>query len=470
MTQLVKTADWAKSLFGEAKLGDKRRTNRLVELTAQVGCHIGDTIVGSCEGDEAKLEGAYRFIRNQKVAPKAIAESGFNATVAQAKEHKTLLALEDSTTLSYSHRVRDSLGDLGGKKSSKKRGFWVHNVLLLDAQSEQTVGLVDQSYWLREPETRGKAKQRREREYEDKESFKWEAASRRLACRLGDKMQDTISVCDRESDIYEYLHYKRENTQRFVVRSSWDRRVDNSTGNLFEQAANAPVLGHYEISIPQKGGRKARQARLELRAVTVTLNRPNRLGGEWGSVQVNLVVAEEVGGNEGEKLCWRLLTSEPIECFEDARKITRYYELRWRVEDFHKAWKSSGTDVEELRLQHPDNIQRVAVIMAFVAVRLLQMREVFHKARVCPSANIACDKLLDKYEWKALWLTHEKKPLPEKAPGIAWAYEAIARLGGWTDSKRTGVVGWATLWKGWFRLQDRTDGLILAFSTVEAAP
>jgi hypothetical protein len=468
MTQLIKTSDWAESLFGKAKLGDKRLTNRLVALATQVGCHIGDSIVGSCEGDEAKLEGAYRFIRNAKAAPKAIAESGFNATVEQAKAHKTLLALEDSTTLSYSHKVRESLGELGGNKNSQKRGFWVHNVLLLDAQSEQTVGLADQSYWLRESGTRGKAVQRREREYEDKESYKWEAASRRLSSRLGEKMQDVISVCDRESDIYEYMHYKQKNAQRFVVRSSWDRNIEDETENLFQQADKAPVLGSYEIAIPQKGGRKARHAKLELRAVTITISRPKRLTKEWETVQVNLIVAEEVDDEKEGKLCWRLLTSEPIESFDAVRKITRYYELRWRVEDFHKAWKSSGTDVEELRLQHPDNIRRVAVIMAFVAVRLLQMREVFHKARVCPSANVACDKLLDKYEWQALWLTHEKTPLPKKTPCIAWAYEAIARLGGWTDSKRTGVVGWATLWKGWFRLQDRTDGLILALSTMEA--
>ncbi len=468
MTQLLKTTKWAELTFGEAELGDKRLTKRLVALATQVGCHIGDTIVGSCEGDEAKLEGAYRFIRNAKVTPSAIAESGFNATAALAKEHKTLLALEDSTTLSYSHKVRDSLGDLGGKKDGIKRGFWVHNVLMLDAQSEQTVGLVDQTYWLRKPSARGKAAQRREREYQDKESFKWEAASRRLSSRLGEKMQDVISVCDRESDIYQYLHYKQKNAQRFVLRSSWDRSIDSEEGNLFQQATNAPVLGCYEIEIPQKGGRKARKAKLELRAIPILINRPQRLTKEWESVQVNLVVAEEVGDTNEEKLCWRLLTSEPIDRFEAARKITRYYELRWRVEDFHKAWKSGGTDVEDLRLQEPDNIRRVAVIMAFVAVRLLQMREVFHKARACPGANVACDKLLDKFEWQALWLTHEKKPLPKTVPGITWAYEAIARLGGWTDSKRTGVVGWATLWKGWFRLQDRTDGLILAFSTMEA--
>ena len=45
---------------------------------------------------------------------------------------------------------------------------------------------------------------------------------------------------------------------------------------------------------------------------------------------------------------------------------------------------------------------------------------------------------------------------------------AIARLGGWIDSKRTGIVGWPTLWQGWYRLQDKVDGMMIAQSLSEA--
>ncbi|MFO9558911.1 IS4 family transposase, partial [Legionella pneumophila serogroup 1] len=50
----------------------------------------------------------------------------------------------------------------------------------------------------------------------------------------------------------------------------------------------------------------------------------------------------------------------------------------------------------------------------------------------------------------------------EKIPTAAWAYKAIAKLGGWTDSKRTGKAAWSTIWKGWFRLQERVEGLRIA--------
>jgi len=35
----------------------------------------------------------------------------------------------------------------------------------------------------------------------------------------------------------------------------------------------------------------------------------------------------------------------------------------------------------------------------------------------------------------------KKKKQPEHPPSLYWAYYAIARLGGWYDSKRTGRVG-----------------------------
>jgi hypothetical protein len=56
-------------------------------------------------------------------------------------------------------------------------------------------------------------------------------------------------------------------------------------------------------------------------------------------------------------------------------RLVRFYELRGRVEEFHKAWKSAGTQVESFRLQTRNNLEKIIVITAFIAVRLLQLRE-----------------------------------------------------------------------------------------------
>lgn len=458
---------WAREIFGECELGDERRTRRLVKLGAQLAAHAGQAPVSACRGDPAACEGAYRLLRNDEVRPEAIAAGGFAATVRLAATTQgDLLAVEDSTSLSYAHGVVDELGDLGGQENSKKRGFIVHSVLLLEADSGRTLGLVEQERWCRPPAQRGQRHQRRTRAYADKESFKWQRASERMAARLGELQARVISVCDRESDVYEYLQYKVERGERFVVRASWDRRVAGEAGHLFEALDCAPVLGGHTVQVQQRGGvaaRRARQAALEVRATRVQFRGPKRAPG-LGVLEVNAVLAVERHPPKGqEPLCWLLLTSEPMGTLAQAQRVLRYYARRWRVEDFHKAWKS-GAGVEARRMQSADNLERMAVVLAFIAVRLLQLRDwLDHSGQAGLSISAAgassCAGVLEELEWKVLWVTQHRRRPPEAAPTLKWAYETLAKLGGWMDTKRTGRPGWAALWSGWFRLQERVDAI-----------
>tara|TARA_X000001388_G_C2233325_1_gene124130 strand:- start:4258 stop:4599 length:342 start_codon:yes stop_codon:yes gene_type:complete len=100
---MIDNVEWAEKTFGEANLGDPRRTSRLVKLAATLANTPGKPLVNITESP-ADMEGAYRFIRNESVDATSIAETGFNVTAVQAAQHKTLLALEDTTTISYSHK------------------------------------------------------------------------------------------------------------------------------------------------------------------------------------------------------------------------------------------------------------------------------------------------------------------------------------------------------------------------------
>ncbi len=455
---------WSQGLFGQCELGDKRRTRRLVKLAASLATHTGRSVLRACDGDAAASEGAYRLIRNDSVAVQAIAEGGFQASAELARGCATLLAVEDTTSLSYAHSVVEELGIVSSRKEAKRRGLMVHSVLLLDADSERTLGLIEQQRWCRDAATHGKKHRRRERAYAEKESAKWEQASRRLEQRLGEEtMARVISVCDREADIYEYLRFK--SGQRYVVRAAWDRRVAGGAARLFEQLAAAPVVGTHEVNVTQRGGRagrKARRARLEVRCTPVTLRAPKR-DESLGPVTVNALYAYETTGRGASEapVEWMLLTSEAVDTAEQARRVLRYYALRWRIEEFHKAWKS-GTGVEQQRMQRADNLERTAVVLAFVAVRLLQLRETLLEDE--ERAKQSCTEVLTEAEWKVLWLTRTRKRPPKRPPSLKWAYEAIAKLGGWIDTKRTGRASWETVWDGWFRLQDRVDGYLAAQS------
>lgn len=452
---------WSETVFGQAELGDVRRTQRLVKVGEMLAAHAGYSPLQASEGDSALCEGAYRLFRNEAVDAEAIAASGFATTAARVGEYEELLAVEDTTTLSYAHGATDELGDLGGKADSQKRGFFVHSVLLVDPESERSVGLIAQHRWCRDSGKRGQRRQNKSRAYEDKESYKWQYASEQMESQLGEDIGRVISVCDREADIYEYLDYKTSQGQRYIVRAAWNRKLSEEEDNLFGSVAQTPSLGEHTVHLAQRGGphrRVARTVSLRIHTQRVTLHPPQRMHNELEPLDVNVVFAQEVKPPKGEEsLSWLLLTSEPIATLEEAQKVLKAYGLRWRIEDFHKAWKS-GAKVEQRRMQSADNLERIAVILAFVGVRLLQLRE--GAAGKDKEADAPCNEILEEVQWRVLWTTTEKKKLPRKTPSQRWAYYAIAKLGGWMDTKGTGRVGWEALWRGWFRLMDRVDGYL----------
>ena len=66
-------------------------------------------------------EGAYRFIRNPNVSAEAIRKAGAMQTVKLAQAFPELLAIEDTTSLSYRHQVAEELGKLGTAIGDKSR-------------------------------------------------------------------------------------------------------------------------------------------------------------------------------------------------------------------------------------------------------------------------------------------------------------------------------------------------------------
>ncbi len=103
----------------------------------------------------ADMEGAYRFIRNEQIKASSIAEAGFDVTTLNARAYKTLLALEDTTTISYSHKsVRSDLGHVN--QGSRYRGLLAHSILLFAPDEKEVVGLIEQERWTRDIKTRGK--------------------------------------------------------------------------------------------------------------------------------------------------------------------------------------------------------------------------------------------------------------------------------------------------------------------------
>lgn len=472
---------WAQQQFGSCELGDRRRTKRLVSYAAAQMEDPRASTNSICRGNDAVAEGAYRLLRNKHVKPEAIEQGPFSYTAEETAKREVVLAIQDTSSVSYPHSVVEQLGDVGGGRSGDKgRGFWVHSTLMVDAQSREPIGLIDQVRWMRDKDREPSRHQRKERRYEDKESYKWQQAHECMTARLH-TTTNVISVADREADVFEYLHYLDTNNQRFVVRAAQDRALEpleTTDGQLWQFMAKQPVIGTRTVEIRQRGAqratsgqkqrpaRKARTAQLEVRAAQTTLRVPKSKAGECNRIVVRVVYLLEIDPpEEGVEPCeWMLLTTEPIDTVEQVKCIIGYYETRWLIEEFHKAWKT-GCGVELRRQQSVDNLERLMVILAPMAVQLLRLRTLAQSDSSAP-----CDSVLSEDQWRCLYVkllpkkrtTRRKPRLPRKPPTLAWALESIAKLGGWRRTKSNPLPGWITLWRGWSKLEHYVEGWQLA--------
>jgi hypothetical protein len=114
---------WALRTFGHAELGDARRTSRLVRLSSAMARSPRLAVDAACGGNVAEAEGAHRLVRNPNFGADAIFQAGAKSTAEAASlEAGDILALEDSTTLSFPHSVAEQLD--GIDIASEDESLW----------------------------------------------------------------------------------------------------------------------------------------------------------------------------------------------------------------------------------------------------------------------------------------------------------------------------------------------------------
>lgn len=104
-------------------------------------------------------------------------------------------------------------------------------------------------------------------------------------------------------------------------------------------------------------------------------------------------------------------------------------------------------------------MERLVTIHGFIATRIQQLKFANEQ-----SENTSCEQVLSPKAWKLLWLKQIKTKLPATTPNMSWAYQELAKLGGWKDTKRTGKASVKVLWQGWLKLQAILEGYDLAKS------
>ncbi|NQT93232.1 MAG: transposase, partial [Lentisphaerae bacterium] len=132
-------ASWAAEEFADVNLGDKRLDTRLVTLCDRFSDSPESPINQAC-ADWAETKAAYRFFRNESVDADEILAAHRRKTGQRAKEHKTVLAIQDTSYFVYtSHLKTEGLGKMSMKKGSHvekiySKGLVMHACLAITTQ------------------------------------------------------------------------------------------------------------------------------------------------------------------------------------------------------------------------------------------------------------------------------------------------------------------------------------------------
>ncbi len=91
----------------------------------------------------------------------------------------------------------------------------------------------------------------------------------------------------------------------------------------------------------------------------------------WPSLKLYTLRAREVGTPEGQETVeWHLLTTWPITSLKVARRIVKWYALRWGVECWHKVLKGVCR-VESRQMKSIRALERALAFDVIVAFRAL---------------------------------------------------------------------------------------------------
>lgn len=441
---------WCDQEFAGVQLGDARLQRRLKMLVEQFVQQPEAPIPQAC-GNWAQSKAAYRFFDNGKVDPQEILRSHTQGTLERCREQAVILAVQDTTELNYStHPQTEDLGPISSN-ADQTIGFLVHSTMAVTLQGVP-LGLLEVQTWARESRQFGQNHQRKGRPLTDKESYKWVKGLRALQA-LQPQVPQTqlVMVADRDADLYElFVEALAPAPQpvHVLVRAHQNRGVLKEHERLWKHLAGQAVAAELTVQVSAKGGQPPRKAVLEVRFCAVTLTAPLLKAGQ-PEVKLWAVEAKEVRCPAGCKpICWRLLTSLPVESAAAAVEKVQWYALRWQIEVLHKVLKS-GCKIEQRQLESRARLERVLAVDMIVAWRVMYLVKM---ARENPQTLVS--QYLSEPEWQALYCyVHKTRECPAQPPTIHQVVRWIAQLGGFLGRKGDGEPGPIVLWRGLQKLQ-----------------
>jgi hypothetical protein len=441
-------ARWAQQQWGDAVLGDARRTRRAVQLGAALASRP-EASLPQQTGSWGELKSAYRLLHEPDVTHAALSEPHWQATRQQAAQADTVLFVQDTSELDFTaHRQTKDLGWIG---NTGGRGFFLHSCLAVRPTAvPEILGVAAQRVWTRHEVKKG-TETRATRAKRRKESEVWAEVVETIGPAVPD--QCWVSVSDRASDIFSLVRRARAQGWHCLWRVGQNRLMLTGSGRkakLLDWVRRLPAQTETVIELRGRAEQPPRTVCLQVAWSAVTLC-PPRNGPERQQAPVSgwCVRCWEADKRKN-ALEWVLFTTVPVTDAASARERIEWYRLRWVVEEYHKALKT-GCAMEQRQLRSAQGLLALLGFLAIVAVRLLQLRTVARTAPDTPASQVVEPELL---EIVVRFRGGSANPMTADQ-----FWRAVAGLGGFLGRQGDGDPGWQTLWRGWQRLQDLCWGL-----------
>lgn len=454
------------SEFEGAKLGDVRRTDRLVRVAQRLASDPTKSIA-SAMPTVAEREAAYRLLSNEALDLESVLAPHVVRTTERAAQASRIVVAHDTTEVGFSTpraglgRVND--GELG-------HCFFLHTALAVSRDGRrEPLGVLGARPHTRMKLARGRQRHTERIDEAKKESARWWQLAEEVSGRLTDGTQ-AIHVMDREADNYVLFARLLAGGHRFVIRGKHDRRIKLSgikdptlkhelarlTGRVTRQITIAPREPK-PLAKPLLPPNRARAAVLEFRATEVTLRRPTPAPATAFELPPTLTmrivhVIEHAPPDGYAPIEWKLYTSEAVDTTTQIEEIVDAYDTRWVIEEYFKALKT-GCALEKRELESAQTILSCLGILMPIAWSLLRIRTLARDAGDAPAATV-----LTKLQIAVLQrLEHVR--MRATNPTVADVYTAIAVLG--CHIKQNGPPGWQVLMRGYNELVGLARGAAL---------
>jgi hypothetical protein len=443
--------DWAVEEFGAARLGDARWRARLIAMGAEVARRPGGK-VSKVFNSAATRQGAYGLLERAEIGAAEIVAAMVAAAGRRCASLPFVYVPVDGSSVTITDKARTKgFGNVGDHVHGA-RGLKVISALLVSPLGVP-LGLGAQIWWARQREAAKKSRERRRTE--EKETQHWLEAMQQAREVIDAEAPQTRLwfQLDREGDAWPIITDAGKGGHWFTIRGTHNRRVrlpDGSQTYLRTVLGLQPVACTYTLSVSAGPNRSARLARMVVRGCEATLDFRDKRTKKHFPKTVNVVLAREDGTTPaGERpVEWLLLSNRPITTVEALTQVVLGYAQRWRIEEFHRTWKSGACDVEDMQLRSMAAAQKWATILAAVAVRIERLKLLSRKEPERPASDE-----FTPGELKAIaalrFGEQARTKLPEvQGSTIKEAVHWVAEIGGYTGKSSGGPPGSITISRG----------------------